>query len=472
MNKLIDNLNRDNINISVFFLICMSLRKSFLDFILTFPNILISNIDVKMLMDEINFIFDKNLTSVLKHYSSSRYEREELGDLNRNIILLKEYQKAVDVSSIVSITDTKGVIKYVNEKFCEISKYSQEELIGKSHNIVRHPNMPKEAFKNLWDTIQSKKVWSGVVKNRKKDGGTYIVNATIVPIIDENSKIVEYIGLRQDITDLIRTTKLADDYKRAVDSSNIVSITDTKGVIKYVNEKFCEITGYSKEELIGQPHNIVRHPDMPKEAFANLWKTIQAKKIWQGVVKNRKKDGDYYTVDATILPITDEDDNIIEYIGLRHDLTDFMKQKEREKELLKDTLESIKKATQVSIETVIESIPLPTIMIEQDNSIISFNSEFLDIFDMQLDSEVISKLKAKNLNLNDVFKRESGYLHSDDMFDWKENVIGDYTLDQAKIKTELEEFTFIVKLGEFKLEDRTLYTVCFKNRDENDSGEF
>jgi len=84
----------------------------------------------------------------------------------------------------------------------------------------------------------------------------------------------------------------------------IVSETDEKGIIIYANDDFCTIAGYTKEELIGQPHNIVRHPDMPKAAFKDLWSTIQVGKIWKGIVKNKTKDGNYYWVNATAYPST------------------------------------------------------------------------------------------------------------------------------------------------------------------------
>jgi PAS domain S-box-containing protein len=82
-------------------------------------------------------------------------------------------------------------------------------------------------------------------------------------------------------------------------STMIVSETDLKGNIIYANEDFCKIAGYTKNELIGQPHNLVRHSDMPKAAFADLWNTIQQNKIWKGIVKNKTKDGGFYWVNAT-----------------------------------------------------------------------------------------------------------------------------------------------------------------------------
>ncbi len=119
-----------------------------------------------------------------------------------------------------------------------------------------------------------------------------------------------------------------DGYKMAIDETSIVSKTDLKGYITYANELFCQCSGYTQEELIGQPHNIIRHPDMPKEAFREMWNTIQNKQIWKGVVKNRKKCGGEYIVDATILPILDSNNNILEYVAVRHDITELVHNRE------------------------------------------------------------------------------------------------------------------------------------------------
>jgi aerotaxis receptor len=97
---------------------------------------------------------------------------------------------------IVSSTDLKGIITYANRKFCEIAGYSREELIGKNHNIVRHPDMPRAAFKELWETIQSGKEWTGVVKNLRKDGKYYWVYSHIVPI-EKEGEIVGYTAARR-----------------------------------------------------------------------------------------------------------------------------------------------------------------------------------------------------------------------------------------------------------------------------------
>jgi aerotaxis receptor len=101
----------------------------------------------------------------------------------------------------------------------------------------------------------------------------------------------------------------------------IVSETDSKGIIKYVNEVFCTFAEFNKDEILGQPHNIVRHPDMPRAAFADLWQTIKSGKAWNGVVKNRTKHGNYYWVNATVFSSSNSNGET-RYISVRTRATD------------------------------------------------------------------------------------------------------------------------------------------------------
>jgi PAS domain S-box-containing protein len=101
------------------------------------------------------------------------------------------------------------------------------------------------------------------------------------------------------------------------EESVIISQTDLKGVITYANQKFCEVSAYKIDELIGQPHSLIRHPSMPKAAFAKMWQTIKSGQMWNGLVKNLRKDGLYYWVDAEILPIRNEEEEITGYMAVR-----------------------------------------------------------------------------------------------------------------------------------------------------------
>ncbi|WP_373034854.1 HD domain-containing phosphohydrolase [Sulfurimonas sp.] len=121
-------------------------------------------------------------------------------EVNETKTLLEQYKLAVDASASVSKADLDGNITYVNDRFCELSKYSKEELLGKNHRIFRSPEVSDEFYKNMWETIQSKKTWNGLIKNIAKDGSYYYFEATIFPILNYNNDIVEYISIRTDIT--------------------------------------------------------------------------------------------------------------------------------------------------------------------------------------------------------------------------------------------------------------------------------
>ncbi len=111
-------------------------------------------------------------------------------------------------------------------------------------------------------------------------------------------------------------------YKEIIDKENLVSETDLKGIITYANDIFCEVSGYKREELIGQNHNIVRHPDVSPKIYAEMWETIQNKKLWKGKLKNLSKDGAAYYVKSTVFPILDEDGNIEKYVASRFLVTE------------------------------------------------------------------------------------------------------------------------------------------------------
>ena len=135
---------------------------------------------------------------------------------------------------------------------------------------------------------------------------------------------------------------MSNAYQKAIENSNIVSKTDINGIITFVNDEFCKISGYSYDELIGQNHNIVRHPDIPSSSFENLWKTILSKEPYKATVKNLTKDKKTVYLNTTITPILDVNENIIEFIAIRYDVTaevelkKSLEQKDKELEELKE----------------------------------------------------------------------------------------------------------------------------------------
>ncbi len=242
---------------------------------------------------------------------------------------ITDYQYALDVSSIVAITDQRGTIKYVNQNFCNISKYTAEELIGQDHRIINSGYHSKEFIRELWRTIASGKVWKGELKNKAKDGTVYWVDTTIVPFLDPEQKPYQYVAIRSDITnrkigeeELRNTLKEISDYKYALDESAIVAITDQKGIITHVNNNFCKISKYTAEELIGQDHRIINSGHHPKAFIRTLWKTIANGKVWKGELKNKAKDGTDYWVDTTIVPFLNQQGKPYQYVAIRSDITE------------------------------------------------------------------------------------------------------------------------------------------------------
>lgn len=233
-----------------------------------------------------------------------------------------------DKKFCVSITDRHGQFIYVNSNFCALSGYSQEELIGNSYGIV-NPNYVQEQFmEELKHFFSSEEAWQKNVKAIAKDGSPYWVNASIIPILDESGKNIQFLSIDSDITGrevtkvkYNETLQNLHNIENALDHSSVVAITDAKGILTYVNEKFCALSQYTSEELIGKTHRIVNSKFHPKSFFEKMWNTIENGEIWQGDVCNRAKDGSLYWVSTTIVPFLDAEGKPEQYIAIRHDIT-------------------------------------------------------------------------------------------------------------------------------------------------------
>ncbi len=150
------------------------------------------------------FLFIQMLLMKFKQYTTQLQERvnRQNEELLKNLNELNSYKEAIDNSAMVSKSDPDGVITYVNDKFCENIGYSREYLIGKNHSILRDPMLDGEYFKQMWDTIQAKKVWSNIISGKRKDNSAFYYEATITPILDEEGNIKEYIAIRYDATEV------------------------------------------------------------------------------------------------------------------------------------------------------------------------------------------------------------------------------------------------------------------------------
>lgn len=283
------------------------------------------NLSISAINDANGDVMARAIT--FRDISERKRQENKLKDVLKE---LADIKLALDESSIVAITDYKGIITYVNDKFCQISKYSQDDLIGKTHRIINSGYHPRSFFQDMWETISEGEVWEGEIKNKAKDGSYYWVKTTIVPFFDDEENIYQYVSIRTDITarkqaeeELKHALKELADIKFALDESSIVAVTDANGVITNVNQKFCDISQYRREELIGQTHKLINSSYHAKEFFEDMWNTIQSGIIWHGDIKNRAKDGTFYWVKTTIVPFLNEEGKPYQYVAIRSDITKY-----------------------------------------------------------------------------------------------------------------------------------------------------
>lgn len=194
----------------------------------------------------------KKAQFILSHDVTERTKAEE--KLQKTLKEISAYKYALDESSIVAITDQKGIIKHVNNNFCKISKYSASELIGHDHRIINSGYHPKSLIRHLWTTIAKGEIWKGELKNKAKDGTFYWVDTTIVPFLNEEGKPYQYIAIRSDITERKMTEEAliqSETRFRKIFDSRMMGFLfcNSSGDITVANDFFLEMVGYTQQDL-------------------------------------------------------------------------------------------------------------------------------------------------------------------------------------------------------------------------------
>jgi len=231
-------------------------------------------------------------------YSSAHVEAQRELEIRTQIM---------NLTSIVSVGDRKGDIVTINEKFLEVSKYSREELIGAGHNKTRHPDMPKEVFKEMWSTIGRGGIFRGVVKNRAKDGTPYYVDAVIAPYIGKNGKPEKYLGVRYDITETEIQRHTMNGVWSAINKAYGVIEFDLKGNIIHANENFLNVVGYSLDEVVGKHHSMfVLREFAESREYRDFWEKLGRGENDGGQYRRIGKGGKEVWLEATYNPICDE----------------------------------------------------------------------------------------------------------------------------------------------------------------------
>lgn len=285
-------------------------------------------------------------------------------ELLRTQTELKGQIAAVGNAAIVSETDLQGRIIRVNELFLQMYGYRAEEVLGQNHRLLKSGHQSDTVFEEMWRTISQGHVWRGEVRNRARDGQYYWILLTITPVTSPEGKVLKYIGVGFDITaqkrqeeELRSALELAqaqqeelrrytqqlqtaqEEMRRtqvelrgqisAVHNAAIVAETDPEGRITFVNDAFCAISGYTREELLGNTHAILRSERHDDAFYRELWETLSKKRVWRGIFCNRRRDGSLYWVSSTITPVMDTRGRLVKFIAVSFNLTPQVEQEER-----------------------------------------------------------------------------------------------------------------------------------------------
>jgi PAS domain S-box-containing protein len=247
-----------------------------------------------------NFFTDPDIGAMLCNFRdiSGKQHADEL--IHQSLKELSDYKCALDESAIVSITDHKGMIKYVNDAFCTISKYSREELIGHDHRIINSSFHDKAYIRNLWTTIAKGKIWRGEFRNKAKDGSFYWVYATIVPFLNKKGKPYQYVSVRFDITIrkkiMIALEESEQKYSELFHLSPLPMYVFEMGTLNFldVNDAFIKYYGYGREEILSMSLKDLRLPEEVPELESRL---LDDNMHHMGVFNHLLKNGDTIKVD-------------------------------------------------------------------------------------------------------------------------------------------------------------------------------
>ena len=253
---------------------------------------------------------------------------------------LASIKDALQQSALVLVIDADGTILYVNDKVCEVTGYSKQELLGQDASSLSWGYRPEYASSNkpIWDTLREGVPWHGEIVCPRKDGTLCWLNCNFMPLLGEDGKPIRFLAIHYNITERKHAEDELNNIKFALDQAAMVVISDTERNILYANPKFCQKLQINIKDLLGKHISICHSTQFPEKTFKQLNATIASGKIWKGEVIHQAKDGSEFWSDTTIVPFLNNEGKPFQYISIRYDITE-QKRIEEELRLLNEQLE-------------------------------------------------------------------------------------------------------------------------------------
>ena len=236
---------------------------------------------------------------------------------------INDTDKFIDKAAIISVTDRKGKITYVNEKFEKVSGWKLEEVIGQDHSIVNSGTQPDGYWGKMYETVLKGEIWNDIVCNKAKDGSLYYVDTYIRARFGTDGRLDGFSSIRQDITELKKKELDIRNRMNAINQSNAVIEFDLSGNIVYANQNFCDSMGYSLNELKGKHHSIFVTEDYSKsDEYKEFWNKLKNGDFISEQFNRIKKNGEEIWLQATYNPIFDNNGQTIRVMKIAIDITD------------------------------------------------------------------------------------------------------------------------------------------------------